>query len=151
MKPTSPQPVERVPPRPTLSRPRAEPISPGVSEFGERMALLLDEFPTASGAVLSDATGEPIDSARRAARIEEIDIQIAGAQIGQTMARLYGNAIIFGLGTPTVIAEADGGMILARPIMREYLFTLVIDGTTSLSRALIAFEAAAEDLRAMMD
>jgi hypothetical protein len=63
-------------------------IHAGVSEFGDRMAELLSDVRAASGAVLSDDQGDPIDTARRIHRIEEIDVEIAGAQIGQCLARL---------------------------------------------------------------
>ncbi len=128
----------------------ASPIDRGISEFGECMAALLESLPAARGAVLSDAWGEPIDGARRSWVISEIDLQLAGAQIGQPMARLRRNAIVFGLGKPTVIAEASEGLILARPVAKEYLFTLVAASTLSLSRALLAFEHCASELETLV-
>lgn len=108
------------------------------------MAQLLRLLPEASGAVLSDESGEPIDSAHRPDRINEIDIQIAGAQLGQLMSRTYGNAMVFGLGPPTVIAESERGMLIARCIQHDYLYTLVIDRKASLNRVLPCFETSAQ-------
>lgn len=132
------------------SRP-ADDIDPGVSEFGERMAELLQVVRGAAGAVLSDEQGDPIDYARRKGRIEEIDVQIAGAQIGQCMVRLNGNALIHGLGKPTVIVEAHYGMLIAKPLRHEYLLTLVIDRRTAITQCLGPFTEAADDLDALMD
>lgn len=128
------------------SRPTQAPISRGICEFGECMAQLLEQLPHARGAVLSDGYGEPIDAAHRIDLISEIDIQIAGAQIGQALARVRTGSTIFGLGAPTVITECDDGMIIARPLLDEYLLTLVSGGSASLSRALRAFEACAQEL-----
>jgi predicted regulator of Ras-like GTPase activity (Roadblock/LC7/MglB family) len=126
-------------------------IHAGVSEFGDRMAELLSDVRAASGAVLSDDQGDPIDTARRIHRSEEIDVEIAGAQIGQCLARLSGNSQVFGLGTPTVIAESSYGMLIAKPLQHAYLLTLLLDRRTSLTQALQSFEAAADDLDALMD
>lgn len=139
--PADSRPVDSRPRRPSDSH-----IHQGVCEFGERMAQLLRDIPHAWGAVLSDGTGEPIDAARRVECIEEIDIQIAGAQLGQCLARTRTTSTIMGLGEFTMIAEADHGLVLARPLLDEYLFTLVTGGAVSLRRAMIAFERCCEDL-----
>lgn len=128
----------------------ADDIDAGVSEFGERMAELLGQVRQASGAVLSDDQGDPIDFARRRGRIEEIDVQIAGAQIGQCMVRLSGNSMVHGLGKPVVIVECLYGMLLAAPLRHRYLLTLVIDRRASISQVLPHFQAAAEDLDTFM-
>ena len=127
-----------------------EQLDTGVSEFGDRMAQLLLDVRAASGAVLSDEQGDPIDAARRVNRIEEIDVQIAGAQIGQCVALLNRNSLVFGLGSPVVIAESARGMLIAKPLQHSYLFTLVMDRRTSLSQTLARFEEAAADLDELM-
>ena len=125
-------------------------IDSGVSEFGDRMAQLLVEVKGASGVVLSDEQGDPIDTARRPDRIEEIDVEIAGAQIGQCVALLNRSSLVFGLGTPMVIVETRHGMLIAKPLQHSYLLTLVLDRRASLTQTARFFEAATHDLDKLM-
>jgi hypothetical protein len=42
-------------------------------------------------------------------------------------------------------------MLIAKPLQHAYLLTLLLDRRTSLTQALQSFEAAADDLDALMD
>src|SRR5262245_29883259 len=96
-------------------------IDRGVSEFGELLAELLAATPGACGAVLSDGVDDTIDTAHRPAEISALDICIAGAQVGQPMTRLNVTSIIFGLGRPQVVIEAEGKVLISKVLWQEYL------------------------------
>lgn len=125
-------------------------IDCGVSEFGEVLAELLVGNPEARGAVLSDGVDDTIDTAHRPAEISALDVCIAGAQIGQAMARLTVSATIFGIGRPLVVIEATTNMLISELLWEEYLLTLVLHPHANISRAMRDFELVADRVLALL-
>lgn len=119
----------------------------GISEFGLTLSQLLDRTPGAIGAVLCDGEGDAIDFAHRPAQITELDIQIAGAQVGQAIERIKGNAMLFGLGRfPRCLVECAGGMLIAAPVGSEYIFCAVLSRRANVGKAMQSFEVTQQAL-----
>ncbi|MFO7567122.1 MAG: hypothetical protein R6X02_31040 [Enhygromyxa sp.] len=149
----------RIPPDPPIG---GGVIHRGVCEFGELLAELLEAVPEACGAVLSDGVDDTIDTAHRPAMISELDICIAGAQVGQPMTRVNITAIIFGLGRPQVVLESPERVLISKVLWQEYLLTLILlrradittdsttDSTTDMARTMRAFEDTAERVLALL-
>jgi hypothetical protein len=125
-------------------------IDRGVSEFGELLGELLANLPEGCGAVLSDGVDDTIDTAHRPAEISALDICIAGAQFGQPMTRLNISAIIFGLGRPMIVIEADNHILISKVLWQEYLLTLVLRPQADIARAMRGFEDTADRVLALL-
>jgi hypothetical protein len=125
-------------------------IDRGVSEFGELLAELLAATPGACGAVLSDGVDDTIDTAHRPAEISALDICIAGAQVGQPMTRLNVTSIIFGLGRPQVVVEAENKVLISKVLWQEYLLTVVLLPHADITRAMRDFEDTAARVLALL-
>lgn len=127
------------------------PVDRGVSEFGELLGEMLAKIPGARGAVLSDGTDDTIDTANRTGDISVIDVCIVGAQVGQAMARLTNDAVLFGLGRPQVLIETETGIIVSKLLLREYLLTMILRRNANLARAMREFEQTAETIRRLLE
>ena len=133
-------------PNPLRNRRVPRELYRGISEFGEVMAQMMETTPGAIGTVLADARGEPIDFAHDPDEIDELEIQIVGAQIGQSIDRLNKTAIIFGLGHPTVLLHATRGNLLTRLLQTEYLLTVVLARSANIARAMDRFAQLSHDV-----
>ena len=122
----------------------------GISEFGEAMAALVEGTPGALGAVLSDAQGEPIDWARLTDRVDDLELQIFGAQLGVTMERVERGTERFTMGRPSVLIEAGDCSLLSCPVGTEYLLTVILDRRANLARALESFHGLCRDMDGML-
>jgi predicted regulator of Ras-like GTPase activity (Roadblock/LC7/MglB family) len=118
-----------------IRRPPGSAIARGISEFGELLAELTEATPGARGAVLSDGRGDAIDFAHRPERIGELDLQIAGAQVGQAMARLQHDAVRFRLGAVDLVLQGSRGTLLTSQVGREYLLTLMLEQDANIGVA----------------
>jgi hypothetical protein len=127
-----------------------EELDPGFSELGAVLAQLVASTPGAAGAVLTDDRDEPIDMARRPRAIDELGIQLAGAQVGRAISRLDAVARAFGLGACTVLVECSRGSLCSTRLSTHVLLTLQLRPDAALGPALRGFAAAAERLRPML-
>jgi predicted regulator of Ras-like GTPase activity (Roadblock/LC7/MglB family) len=109
-------------------------VERGISEFGEVLADLVESTPGAQGAVLSDGRGEAIDFAHRPTQVTALDVQIAGAQVGQVMAKLQRSATIFGLGVADVVVQGTRGTLFTSQLYSEYLLTVMLDHDCNIAR-----------------
>jgi predicted regulator of Ras-like GTPase activity (Roadblock/LC7/MglB family) len=126
-------------------------VRPGfATDFGNALADLIAAVPGAIGAVLCDQTGESIDFAHDPRAIAEIDVQIAGAQVIQTVMRTDDGARRLRLGDVDVLVEASHGALLATPLHREYALVLVLAAHANVARALAAFPAARERIGVLL-
>lgn len=125
-------------------------IDRGVSEFGEILGEFIEGVPHALGIVLSDGVDDTIDTAHRPAKIESIDVCIAGAQIGQAMCRLTIDTIIFGLGRALIVLEGDEFVLMSKLLWEEYLVTSVLDPKVNIARAMREFEEVADKTLALL-
>lgn len=150
--PPPPPPPRRTAERPPPPRPRhaGESISRGISEFGEAMARMMERTPGAIGAVLADGRGEPIDYAHDREAIDELEIQIVGAQLGQCMERTRVTSLVFGLGEPTILVDGTTGHLLSSIVGSEYLLTVVLARSANIARAMNGFSDLAESVRRLL-
>jgi hypothetical protein len=126
-------------------------VRPGfATEFGNALAELVLSVPGAIGAVLCDQFGESIDFAHDPRAIAEIDVQIAGAQVIQTVMRVDEGARRHGLGEIDMLVEALHGALLAMPLQREYALVLLLEPHANVARALAAFPSARERITALL-
>lgn len=123
----------------------------GISEFGEALAELVESTPGAWGAVLSDEFGEAIDFAYRESEISELDLQIAGAQVGQAMARLQRTATVLGLGHADVILQGSRATLCTSQLFSQYLVTLLLGHDCNIARATRSFRQLSSRLREMLE
>ncbi|GEM_PF-5565306 len=114
-------------------------IHGGISEFGNHLAELVTRVPGARGAVLTDGSDEIIDSAHDPTAITELDLQISGAQLGQSLAHIHRTAIVTGLGHAVVILAGSEHIVIAAILLHEYRLTLRVSASHNLNRALDAF------------
>ena len=128
-------------------------VVPGVSEFGEAMAELLYDDERCLGAVLSDRLGDPIDTAYRS-DTDPLDIQLAGAQIGQAADRVRRDSVLYGLADPrrpqAIVCHCARGLILVAPILHEYAMTLLMTPGSEWEDTLPTFEATAGLLQELL-
>jgi predicted regulator of Ras-like GTPase activity (Roadblock/LC7/MglB family) len=125
-------------------------IRRGISEFGEVLAELVESTPGAWGAVLSDSRGDPIDFAHRRSAISELDLQIAGAQVGQALARLQRTATAHGLGQVDVVIQGSRATLCSAQLFTDYLVTLMLDHDCNIARATERFSRVRASLRDML-
>lgn len=115
------------------------------SEFGTELAALCTALPGARGAVLSDRDGHPIDYAVVPGEIDELDLQIAGAQLGGPLSatsRPWRRRIHDA--DPDVVIEASAGALVGAVIETELgiVLVLVLGPRAHLGRALVRFDGA---------
>jgi hypothetical protein len=106
------------------------------TEFGEALARLIEQVPGARGAVLGDARGDPIDFAWWSPDVAEIDVELAGAQVGVLMFDFDATARIHGLGRGIVLLEGTRGALASAVVAEHYLLTLLLGWPANLARAL---------------
>ncbi len=110
------------------------------SEFGQVIENLMDVV-GAKGAVLVDDDGYAIDYVYDPQQLEAIDIEITGAQIGQTVLLTQRSAARWDLGTPTIVLETRQVLLVAGPVSQHYVLAFVLDGGTEPDGVLGTFEA----------
>ncbi|MCH9685996.1 MAG: hypothetical protein K0V04_31465 [Deltaproteobacteria bacterium] len=110
------------------------------SEFGRVIENLMD-VPGSMGAVLVDDDGYAIDYVYNPKLLDDIDIQIVGAQLGQSVLQTFGTAAHRDLGTPTIVLEGKEVTLVASPVGQHYVLTFVMDASVDPSGVLGHFEA----------
>ncbi len=133
--------------RPVLIRSRLE------TEFGAELAALCMAVPGARGAVLSDHDGHPIDHALVPGEISELDLHLAGAQVGGPLAatsRSWRRRLE--AADPGAVIEAPAGALLAAVIGTPpgTVLVLVLGQRAHLGRALVRFDDARRRLAELL-
>jgi predicted regulator of Ras-like GTPase activity (Roadblock/LC7/MglB family) len=126
-------------------------VTRGRSEFGEELAELVLAVPGALGAVITDGRGFTVDFAHVPASVDDIDVQLAGAQFGQAAGRIAWYTRRHRLGAPeAMLLECARGNLLIAPITGEYVLALLLRKTMNVARALREFPAARRRLLHLM-
>lgn len=118
------------------------------TEFGDVLAELVTAVPGALGAVLSDRDGHAVDFALDPARLDALDLQIIGAQLGQALARTHDTAVRHLIGTASVgeavLVEGNGGALLGTIVDPDdrTVIVLVLAPHAAIGRALVHFDRA---------
>jgi hypothetical protein len=131
------------------TRPRAVACRFG-TEFGAVLEPMVDMTPGAVAAVLSDDQGDAIDFAHDPAEISEIDVQLLGAQIGQTvlaMEPIYRRHQLVG---PSMLVESAQHGLLACSLRGHYILALLLERKSNVGAAFAAFDHARRRLDALL-
>lgn len=121
--------------------PPARPIHSRLgTEFGRVLAPLVEHTPGAVAAVLSDEQGDAIDFAHDPEEISDLDVQLLGAQIGQSVLRLHLSARRHRLQAPCLLVEARTSRFVAGAVADDYILALLLDRGANVARALEAFD-----------
>lgn len=134
------------------------------TEFGRVLAELVATVPGALGAVLSDRDGHAVDFAVDPAHYDALDIQIAGAQLGQPLVRTYDGSVRHLIdpsidrsiapsnGSASVLVEAERCALLGAVVepKERAVLVLVLAQHASLGRALVRFDRAARTIALLL-
>ncbi len=110
------------------------------SEFGRVIENLMD-VPGAMGAVLVDEDGFAIDYVRDPAALDDLDVQLLGAQINQVVASTQRSAAKHDMGTPVVLLEGDRANLIAGPVGEIYVLAFMLHREANMAQGLDHFEA----------
>lgn len=122
------------------------------TEFGTVMAELIMRVPGAYGVVLSDRDGYAIDFAHDPDAIEELEMQIAGAQCGLALLATAASAKHRRLGRCEVMLETTGGSVLGTIVDEGdgLVLVMLLRARAHLGLALRSVEAARVELAALL-
>lgn len=118
------------------------------TEFGDVLAELVAAVPGARGAVFSDRDGHPVDFALDPARLDALELQIVGAQLGQALARTHDTAVRHLIGSTSVgaavLVEGSIGALLGAVVDPDdrSVVVLVLGPHAAIGRALVHFDRA---------
>lgn len=119
------------------------------TEFGRVLEGLAD-VPGAAGAVLSDDRGYTIDYVRRSEGLTDLDVQLLGAQIGQTLERLHTGLFARDFGAPVLVLESRRRALLAASLVGTYVMALLVVRPANIALALRRFEDCREDMTRLL-
>jgi hypothetical protein len=132
-----------------LTRPRAV-ASRFRTEFGAVLEPMVETTPGAIAAVLSDDQGNAIDFAHDPAEISDIDVQLLGAQIGQTILALETIYRRHHLHRPALLVESAQHGLLTASLREHYILVLLLDHRSNVAAAFTAFAHARDHLTALL-
>jgi hypothetical protein len=137
-------------PRTGLSDSPPRGLNLGVSEIGERLGALVIAISGSLGAVVTDSYGHTIDYAFDGQKASLLDVELTGAQVGQSIERLRSIAVIFGLGDPSILVEGDEGSLLVRGIDHQCTLAIMLDGGANLAQMWREIPALLRDLEDLL-
>jgi predicted regulator of Ras-like GTPase activity (Roadblock/LC7/MglB family) len=122
------------------------------SEFGIVLAELVAAVFGAIGAALIDGEGNTVDFAHDPAAIDDLDLQIAGAQVALALAATTATATRFGIAAPSVLLEATRGHVMAASLAWDegMALVLVMQPRANLGGAWRRFAVARRELDALL-
>jgi hypothetical protein len=132
-----------------LARPRAVASRLG-TEFGAVLSPMVETTPGAIAAVLSDDQGDAIDFAHDPAEISDVDVQLLGAQIGQTVLALERTYLRHRLGRSALLLESDQHGLLTCALHEHYVLALLLERRSNVAAAFTAFEMARHRLAGLL-
>lgn len=109
------------------------------TEFGRLLEPLVMVVPGGIAAVLSDDAGEALDFAHDPEEISALDVQLLGAQIGQSLHLLDAAARRHRLKEPSLLLETPTQKLLAASLDGAFTLALLLDGRANLSKAFTGF------------
>jgi predicted regulator of Ras-like GTPase activity (Roadblock/LC7/MglB family) len=110
------------------------------SDFGRIIENLMD-VPGSMGAVLVDDDGYAIDYVFDPAKLEELDVQLLGAQLSQVVTRAQTSAEKLDLGTAVVIVEGDRACLIAGAVGIVYVLAFLLEHDANVDQGLHHFAA----------
>lgn len=122
----------------TTGRPRAISSRFG-TEFGAVLQPMVETTPGAIAAVLCDEQGDAIDFVHDPTEIEDVDVQLLGAQIGQTVLALERIYRRHQLDRPSLLVESAQHGLLACSLRDHYILALLLESRSNVGAAFAAF------------
>ncbi len=120
------------------------------TEFGEVLSSMVRSTPGSVAAVFSDETGYAIDFVHDPKQIDEVDVQLLAAQIGQSVLKLeqsvrtrYGEA-------SSVLLETRSQSLIGAAVSQGYIVALLLGKRANVGQALKAFGEARDALQAFV-
>lgn len=110
------------------------------TEFGRLLERLVVQTPGGVAAVLSDDVGEALDFAHDPAEISALDVQLLGAQIGQSLHLLDVSARRHRLRQPSLLLETPSQKLLAATLCGAFTLALLLDRRANIAKAFTTFE-----------
>jgi predicted regulator of Ras-like GTPase activity (Roadblock/LC7/MglB family) len=110
------------------------------TEFGRILENLMD-VGGSMGAVLVDEDGFAIDYVFDPDALQDLDVQLMGAQLGQIVARTQRSAAKHDLGTPVVLLEGQHANLIAGPVGGIYVLAFMLHHHANVAQGLQHFEA----------
>lgn len=110
--------------------------SPLGTEFGQVLAPMVLAVHGAIAAVLSDDEGDAIDYVHDPRVISELDVQLVGAQIGQSILRLEASARRHRMGASALLLEARSQAFVASAVAERFVVAMVLQPRANFARAL---------------
>lgn len=122
------------------------------TDFGVVLADLVGAVFGAIGATLIDGDGNTIDFAHDPAAIDDLDLQIAGAQVALALTATVATAGRFGIDAPRLLVEATRGHVMAAGIEWDdgLALVLLMQPRANLGGAWRRFDVAREQLAALL-
>lgn len=132
-------------------RPRTGPaLDLGVSEIGDRLGLFLDGVAGSLGAVVTDSYGDAIDYAFERGKASLMDVELTGAQLGQSIERLRSISVIFGLGDPSILLDGRDGSLLVSGIDHQCNLAIMLASGANLAQLWREVPALQQDLEVLL-
>jgi len=120
------------------------------TEFGVALESMVRRTPGAFAGVISDEEGDAIDYAHDPERIDGLEVQLLGAQLGLPLFRLHRSADARGIDDPLVLLETRTHNLLASPIANAFLVAMLLDRRANLGVAMTAFRTGLDALRPLL-
>ncbi len=120
------------------------------TEFGEALRTMVEHTPGAVAGVVSDDEGDAIDFAHDPGRIEALDVELLGAQLGLPLQRLQASASARGMAEPLLLVETVSHNLVAGPVGGGFVVALLLDRQANLGRALGTFTRGRATLSALL-
>jgi hypothetical protein len=120
------------------------------TEFGAVLQAMVTTTPGALGAVLSDDHGDAIDFAYDRTRLTAVDVQLLGAQLGQTLFKLEPTYARHALPGAAVLVESEAHSLLASALAGQYVMAMLLEHRSNVAAAFAAFATARDELTALL-
>ncbi len=120
------------------------------TEFGEALQAMVERTPGAYAGVVSDGEGDAIDYAHDPERIDGLEVQLLGAQLGLPLGRLHHTADTHGIDDPLLLIETQTHNLVASPVGEGFVVAMLLERQANLGLALSAFATGRATLRGLL-
>lgn len=120
------------------------------TEFGRALEMMVLRAPGAFAGVVSDEEGDAIDYAHDPERIDGLEVQLLGAQIGIPLFKVHSTASVQGFDDPLLMVETRTHNLVASLVQHAFVVALLLDHRANLGRALATFSEGRDALRALL-
>lgn len=120
------------------------------TEFGQALETMVLRTPGAFAGVVSDEEGDAIDYAHDPDRIDGLEVQLLGAQLGIPLFKVHSTASAQGFDDPLLMVETRTHNLVASPVRHAFVVAMLLDRRANLGRALKAFADGRDALRALL-